>query len=188
MRMGVLVHNNRQSAAREWAAVLGIETHHVSARTVGSEQAVDREVCLLLESADTDLVLLSGYMKKLGPLVLGRFDGRILNLHPGPLPEFGGQGMHGDCVHRAVVDAGVTSSAATIHLVDGAYDHGPVVGVAPVAVRPTDTAGSLAARVRARELELVEHILGGIARERVSLDDYARGTGQVITLPLSADD
>ena len=70
---------------------------------------------------------LAGYMKKLGPFVLGTFQGRILNTHPALLPRFGGRGMYGDRVFEAVLEAGEAESGVSIHLVDPEYDTGPIV-------------------------------------------------------------
>lgn len=76
---------------------------------------------------DVDVVFLAGYMKKLGPLVLRAFAGRILNTHPALLPRFGGPGMYGDRVFEAVLEAGEAESGVSIHLVDADYDTGAIV-------------------------------------------------------------
>jgi phosphoribosylglycinamide formyltransferase-1 len=81
----------------------------------------------VLVAAAVDVVFLAGYMKKLGPVVLGAFQGRILNTHPALLPKFGGRGMYGDRVFEAVLEAGEAESGVSIHLVDPEYDTGPVV-------------------------------------------------------------
>ena len=75
----------------------------------------------------SDVVFLPGYMKKLGPFVLGTFQRKILNTHPALLPRFGGRGMYGDRVFEAVLEAGEAESGVTIHLVDPEYDTGPIV-------------------------------------------------------------
>ena len=68
---------------------------------------IDREMCTALLQRRIDLVVLAGYLRKIGPRTLEAFAGRILNTHPGPLPGFGGRGMHGERVHQAVLDAGL---------------------------------------------------------------------------------
>jgi hypothetical protein len=75
-----------------------------------------------------------GYLKRLGPLTLAAFAGRIMNTHPALLPEFGGQGMYGRNVHRAVLAAGRTVSGATVHWVDAHYDTGAVISQVRVPV------------------------------------------------------
>jgi len=104
-----------------------------------------------IEELDCDLVLLCGYLRLL-PIV-PEFEGRVLNIHPALLPEFGGKGMYGEHVHRAVLEAGRRESGCTVHLCDNEYDHGRVLVQARVPVLADDTATSLAARVFAAECE-----------------------------------
>jgi phosphoribosylglycinamide formyltransferase-1 len=108
-------------------------------------------------------VLLAGYLKRLGKPVLAAYPGRVYNTHPALLPAHGGQGMYGDRVHAAVLAAGDSVSGATIHLVDEAYDAGPIVASVEVPVLADDDAGSLAERVRAAERLLVVDVLAGVA-------------------------
>ena len=108
----------------------------------------------LLRQHRIDLVVLAGYMKRVPSSVVRAYHGRIVNVHPGLLPEFGGPGMYGAKVHDAVIAAGVSTTGVTVHLVDDEYDHGPVVAQWRVPVRESETAEQLAARV----LE-VEHLL-----------------------------
>ena len=81
----------------------------------------------LLREYQTGLILLAGYMRKLPPGVVSEYRGRILNVHPGLLPDFGGQGMYGMNVHRAVIEAGKLESGPTVHLADEEYDTGPII-------------------------------------------------------------
>ncbi|MEU2199274.1 formyltransferase family protein [Isoptericola sp. NPDC019482] len=103
--------------------------------------------------------VLAGYMKKLGPRALARYDGRILNTHPALLPEFGGAGMFGDHVHEAVLASGRPVSGATVHVVTADYDEGPVVAQAEVPVLPGDDVPALRARVQAAEKALLVEVL-----------------------------
>jgi phosphoribosylglycinamide formyltransferase 1 len=107
-----------------------------------------------LTSRDIDLVVLAGYLRRLQPEVIARFRNRIVNIHPGPLPGFGGKGMYGERVHAAVIDAGLRETAVTVHLVDEEYDRGATIAQWPVPVMEDDTPASLAQRV----LE-VEHLM-----------------------------
>jgi phosphoribosylglycinamide formyltransferase-1 len=145
----LMVSNNKSAGALEFAAEHGVPT--VCIPTQSDPEAADRRLAEALEAAGVELVVLSGYLRQLGPYTLARYRGRVLNIHPGPLPDFGGHGMYGRKVHEAVVAAGVGESCATIHVVDEEYDHGPVVARCAVSVLPGDTAETLEARVTAQE-------------------------------------
>lgn len=107
-----------------------------------------------LRSREIDIVVLAGYLRRLPAVVIEHFRNRIVNVHPGPLPRFGGAGMYGEKVHTAVLEAGLRETAVTVHLVDEEYDRGAALAQWPVPVLEGDTPQSLAQRV----LE-VEHIL-----------------------------
>ncbi len=165
----VVVSNNSGSGALERANRHHIPTAHLSGRTHPDPGDLDRAIADALTEAGAELVFLGGYMKKLGPETLGRFQGRILNTHPSLLPKFGGRGMYGDRVHQAVLDAGETKSGVSVHLVDAEYDTGAVVMQAEVEVRSSDTLEALSERVRARERALVVETLSGIATGTIVL-------------------
>jgi len=112
-----------------------------------SPAASDRLDELLLEHG-IELVLLAGYLRRLR---VGPWAGRVLNIHPALLPNFGGQGMYGQRVHDAVIASGARESGCTVHLVDDRYDHGETIVQRRVEVLPTDTSESLARRVFAEE-------------------------------------
>lgn len=114
-------------------------------------------------------MFLAGYMKKLGPLVLEAFAGRILNTHPSLLPRFGGPGMYGNRVFEAVLQSGESESGVSIHLVDPEYDTGVVVRQCTVPVLPGDTLADLRARIRAREKAFVVETLAQIAKGEIAL-------------------
>ena len=124
---------------------------------------VAREMLAALDGADIDLIALAGYLPLVPAIVIRRYRGRILNIHPALLPSFGGPGMYGLRVHRAVLDSGCTVSGPTVHYVDEEYDKGRVIAQWPVPVVTGDTPETLAARV----LE-VEHMLYPAAVELVA--------------------
>ncbi len=92
-------------------------------------------------------------MRPVGKLVLETWGNRIVNIHPGKLPEFGGKDMYGMRVHEAVLAAGATETTITIHHVDRHYDHGAVIAEKKIPVLPSDTAQSLNSKVQAIEHE-----------------------------------
>lgn len=115
---------------------------------------VERVTLEALDECRIDLVALAGYLRLVPGAVVERYAGRILNIHPALLPSFGGAGMYGERVHRAVLESGARVSGATVHYVDHRYDEGRIVAQWPVPVMPDDVPHSLAARVLA-----VEHML-----------------------------
>ena len=163
----LMVSNNKSAAALEWARAEGLAT--LCLPTQADPQAADARLAEELQEHGVELVVLSGYLRQLGPQTLARYAGRILNIHPGPLPEFGGHGMYVRRVHEAVVAAGVAASAATIHVVDEEYDHGPVVASCRVPLERGDTAETLEARVRAAEPQFFVETLQRLARGELHL-------------------
>jgi phosphoribosylglycinamide formyltransferase-1 len=166
-RVVAVISNNAESGALRRARAAGIPAHHLSGRTHPDPEALDEALCGVLVDAAPDVVVLAGYMKQLGPRTLARFRGRVLNTHPALLPRFGGRGMYGLHVHRAVLAAGERITGASVHVVTEEYDAGPVIARAEVAVEPTDTPESLAERVQRRERALLVETLGEIARGRL---------------------
>lgn len=168
----LVVSNNADAEALAFAREKGLPARHLSATTEGSPEAADRAIAEAMEAAGADLIVMSGYLRKLGPETLGRFEGRVLNIHPALLPRHGGQGMYGRRVHEAVLRDGDTVTGATVHLVDGEYDHGPMLLQAEAPVLPGDTVETLQARVMALEPQLYLQVLASIVqgRERVSPD------------------
>ena len=102
-----------------------------------------------------DLLVLAGYLKLVPAAVVAAYRGRIMNTHPSLLPAFGGKGMYGERVHRAVLASGARETGVTIHLVDEAYDRGPILAQSRVPIREGDTAEDLAARVLEAEHRLL---------------------------------
>ena len=149
----VVISNNKDSGALERARNEKIPWFHLSANTHPDPADLDREIVDVLLQHDVNLVILAGYMKKIGPVTLATFPGRIINIHPGLLPEYGGQGMYGRRVHEAVIASGNKVTGVTVHVVDPVYDNGPVLAQTKIPVKPGDTADSLAERVLAVEHE-----------------------------------
>lgn len=168
-RVAVVIGNNSDAGALRRARAASVRTVHLSSKTHPEPAALDAAIRGALVENGADVVFLAGYMKKLGPLVLDAFAGRILNTHPSLLPDFGGTGMYGDRVFEAVLAAGVTETGVSIHLVDANYDTGAVVRQCHVPVLPGDTLHELKARVRAREKDFVVETLAAIAAGELRL-------------------
>ncbi len=168
-RVSVVVSNNSGSGALRRAATAGVRACHLSGKTIPDPDALDRELSRVLAEAEVDVLLLAGYMKKLGPHTLDAYKGRLLNTHPALLPKFGGEGMYGMRVHAAVLAAGERESGCSVHLVEAEYDTGPVIAQRSVPVLPGDTPESLAARVQSAERALLVEVLAEVAQGKRSL-------------------
>ena len=163
----LMISNNKSAGALDFAAEHGVPALCIP--TQADPEAADLRLAEALEAAGVEIVVLSGYLRQLGPHTLARYRGRVLNIHPGPLPDFGGHGMYGRRVHEAVIAAGATESCATIHVVDEEYDHGPVVARCSVPVTPDDTAADLEARVTAQEPAFFVEVLQALSEGRLTL-------------------
>jgi phosphoribosylglycinamide formyltransferase-1 len=147
----LIISNNSRSGALARAGADQIPSAHLSSATHPEPEALDGAILSTLQSHQAELVILAGYMKKLGPQTLRAFEGRILNSHPALLPRFGGKGMFGRAVHEAVLAAGETETGITIHQVDEEYDHGAIVAQCTIPILPGDDVETLGARSLARE-------------------------------------
>jgi len=157
------VSNKKDAPALAFARDHALQTLWLP--TLPDPRAADAALARALSDAGVELVLLSGYLRKLGPATLEAYHNRILNIHPALLPKFGGQGMYGRRVHEAVLAAGEASTGASVHLVDGEYDHGAVLAQVEVPVRPGDTAADIEARVTQAEpglfVETLQSVVAG---------------------------
>jgi len=174
-RPAVVISNNPDSGALERARKAGIPGYHLSRNTHPAPEDLDRTIMATLRRHGVDLVVLAGYMKKVGPEVLEAYRHRIVNIHPALLPKFGGVGMYGMKVHEAVIAAGERETGVTVHLVNDEYDTGSVLAQRAVPVAPDDTAESLATRV----IE-VEHVLYVETLQKIV-------SGDIVLPPIGAD-
>src|ERR1700733_3629461 len=117
-RVALVISNNEAAGALRRARSAAVPTRHLSAATVGGGVSLDQALRATLQEFPTDLGLLAGYLQRLGPVTVAAFAGRIINTLPALLPEFGGHGIFGSHVHRAVLKAGRRNSGATVHWVD----------------------------------------------------------------------
>lgn len=165
----VLLCNNPQAPVLERARKLGIPAEVFTAEQLQNPKA-EPSVLSILRSYDVELLVLAGFLWKIPEYLLQAYPGRILNIHPALLPAFGGKGMYGMHVHRAVLDHlrnrptsantdpyGV--SGITIHLIDNHYDRGQMLFQAACPVEHNDTPESLAQKVHALEYKYFPHVV-----------------------------
>ncbi|MCL2285403.1 MAG: phosphoribosylglycinamide formyltransferase [Firmicutes bacterium] len=160
--VGVVISNNSKSMALQRARDEGIPAFHFSGKTVEDPQELEQAILNTLLTHKTDIIFLAGYMKKVGQTILHTYRNRIYNIHPALLPKYGGKGMFGINVHKAVIDAGEDETGITIHRVDPEYDTGEIIAQCTVPVEKDDTPETLAARVLAREHTFLVETLGGV--------------------------
>ncbi len=119
---------------------------------------------LLAALGDAQLVVLAGYLKLVPASVVARFRGRMINIHPALLPDFGGPGMYGHHVHEAVLASGAKESGVTVHFVDEAFDRGAIIAQVRVPIEIGDTPDTLAARVLEAEHRLLPKVVLELAQ------------------------
>ncbi len=145
-RIAAVISNKAEAKGLAFAAEYGIATAVLDHKAFPSREAFDEALAALIDQHDPALVVLGGFMRILTPAFVGRYEGRLTNIHPSLLPAFPGLHTH----HRAI-EAGCKFAGATVHLVTAELDHGPILEQAVVPVLPDDTADTLAARVLTQE-------------------------------------
>ena len=162
-RVVVVVSSLRDAYAVERAREAGIDTHVVRRRDFESQEAFSAAVTAALEPHAPDLILGAGYLQRY--IFPKRYEGRVLQIHPGLLPRYGGQGMYGHHVHEAVIAAGEKESGCTVFIADHEYDRGPSILERRVPVLPEDTPETLADRVFEAELEAYPEAVRVVAQQ-----------------------
>lgn len=152
-RIRLLVTDRPGIGALDRAERAGVEARVIATRDRAPGE-VEAEMLALLGDAGIEVIFLAGYLKLVPAGVIAAWRGRILNVHPALLPAFGGKGMWGMHVHRAVLASGARVSGPTVHLVDEEYDRGAILAQWPVPVLAGDTPETLAARVLEAEHRL----------------------------------
>jgi len=165
----IVLSNNADAKALSIAKEKRINTVYISSQTHTNPEQFDAVMRNTLLKHNVDLIILAGFMKKIGPKVLSEFEGKILNIHPSLLPKYGGKGFYGMNIHRAVVDAGDKESGATIHLVCGDYDDGKILAQETVTLNEEDTPESLAKKILKIEHGLYVKTIQEIIEERIIL-------------------
>jgi phosphoribosylglycinamide formyltransferase-1 len=163
----LVVSNRADAPALAFATEHGVPTRVIATRT--DPQLADAELADALKAANVELVVLSGYLRKLGRQTLAAFPSRILNIHPALLPSFGGEGMYGRRVHEAVAASGTRETGVTVHLVDEEYDHGLTLAQRTIALTGRESAAEVEARVTAAEPAFFVETLQAIAAGMLKL-------------------
>lgn len=170
-RIDVVISSRANAKGVERAQARGLRVVLVP-RKENSEEEFQRKITEAVR--EVDLVCMAGFLSlwKIPP----EFTGRVMNIHPALLPAFGGPGMYGEKVHRAVLAAGAKESGCTVHFCDNEYDEGPIILQRRIAVLDSDTEETLAARVFEQECLAYPEAVRLFAEGKISLVD-----GQVVT-------
>lgn len=166
-----VISNNSKAGALERARNHNIPAIHLSHKQFATPEEFDEKLLSILRENETDLVVLAGYMKMLSPTVVRAYKHKILNIHPGLLPSFGGSGMFGIHVHEAVINSGVKVTGVTVHLVDEVYDHGPIILQKCVPILNDDNPKSLAERVLKVEHQTYSEAIQLFAEDKIEIKD-----------------
>jgi len=148
----------------------------LSVRVVDRASVADasfhQQIAGVLREARAELVCMAGFLSLWR--IPDDFAGRVINIHPALLPDFGGKGFYGDRVHQAVLASGATESGCTVHFADNQYDHGPIILQRRVPVLPDDTPQHLAARVFEQERIAYPRVIEKFARGKLPLPGDCR--------------
>lgn len=126
---------------------------------------VSSKVLSCLKNHDIDFIVLAGFLWLIPSEIINNYECRIVNIHPALLPLYGGKGMYGDAVHKAIISKGEKESGITIHYVNEQYDSGSMIFQARCPVLPDDTHESLASRIHILEYEHYPKVIENIIKE-----------------------
>lgn len=175
-----VISNRADAAGLARAEAAGIARHVLDHREFGDRSAFDAALAEIIEDASPALIVLAGFMRILTDAFVERFCGRMINIHPSLLPAF--QGLH---THRRALQAGVGEHGASVHFVTPELDGGPVIAQTKVAIARDDDERRLAARVLAREHQLLPQVVSWFADGRLRLQDgRVLFDGHVLNTPL----
>lgn len=153
-KINLVISNSPDAYALERAKNAGIETYVIQNK---KSDEMDLELEQILKNHEIDLIVLAGYLKKIGPRLVEKYT--IINTHPSLIPKFCGKGMYGMKVHEAVVNAGEKISGATVHYVNQNYDEGNIISQTKIDILPNDTADDVAEKVKvAEKIQLINVI------------------------------
>lgn len=164
-----VISNKADAYGLERARLSGVPTEVISHRDYPSREAYDEALHATLQTHDTEIVCLAGFMRILTENFVRRWTGGMLNIHPSLLPSF--RGLH---THKRALEEGVTLAGCTVHFVVPELDAGPIIIQAAVPVLPDDTETALASRVLAVEHQCYPQALKWVAEGSVSLNEEGR--------------
>lgn len=169
VRVASVISSSRKAKGLAYATEAGIATQVLPRKKDVSPEAYGDAVFDTCRKAGIELVVMGGFLKHV--LIPTDFENRVVNIHPGLIPAFCGQGFYGQRVHQAVLDYGAKVSGCTVHFVDNEYDHGPIILQRVVPVLDDDTAETLQARVFEQECAAYPEAIRLFAEGRLVVAD-----------------
>lgn len=164
-----LVASKESIGALEHAKDLNISSQVFDPKQYSHLSEWDLALTNYLLGLDIDLIVLAGYLKKIGPQLLSKFANKIVNTHPSLLPKFGGHGMYGSKVHKAVIEAGEKESGITVHKVSAEYDKGQILAQSKVFIDADETWETLEQKIKTRENKFIVEVVLQIVKREIKL-------------------
>lgn len=170
IKIAAVISNEPDAFGPKRAKKAGVPTHIVSHKDYPNRETFETELRNQIDQYDPGLVVLAGFMRKLGPEFVNHYKGRMINVHPSLLPKYPGLDTH-----RRVLEAGEKEHGATVHYVTDVLDQGPIICQSRLTINPEDTEDTLKQRVQQLEYHIYPQVLLWIASGRLKLED-----GQVL--------
>jgi len=162
----LILSNNAEAGVLARADRLGIPT-----RTFSRSQFENPDFMLpVMRNSEIDLIVLAGFLWLIPSYLVESYSNRIINIHPALLPAYGGKGMYGDHVHRAVIGAQEKKSGITIHYVNEKYDEGAIIAQFECEIMPEDTPESLAKKIHKLEYAHFPEVIESVAKQLENAD------------------
>jgi phosphoribosylglycinamide formyltransferase-1 len=168
IEVSAVFSDKSECKAFEIAVQYKIETFIVGE---GKEKIGTSDLVNVLTELKVELVVLAGYLKLVPSELINIFKNRIINIHPALLPSFGGKGMYGINVHRAVFNSSVKVSGATVHIVDSTYDTGKIIAQKCVDISDVESPEEIAERVLEIEHKILPEVLKAFALNKIKFID-----------------
>ena len=169
--ISAVVSNNNDCKAIEYAKTERIP-HYVVANLKNETASVSYdELIKILKESEIDLIVLAGYLKKVPDSLIKEFKNRIINIHPALLPSFGGKGMYGINVHKAVFNSSAKISGPTVHFVNEIYDEGKIIAQKAVDISDVNSPEEISERVLKAEHELLPSVIKMFIDNKIRIEE-----------------
>lgn len=163
-----VISDKLDCGAFEIAKEFGIKTFTTG---IGEGKISNDEVTSELKNLGCELIVLAGYLKLIPDNLIDNFENRIINIHPALLPSFGGKGMYGMNVHKAVFNSSAKVSGATVHMVDKTYDTGKIITQKCVEISDVNSPEEIAEKVLRVEHQILPDVVKAFAENKICIEE-----------------